>query len=406
MAEPLQFITTNETTLPVIEFSTYETLANDLELVTRRIMNIVDVCRVRGCYDASLSELERLFQKGDNEMIAIADAARFAEEGGLDKSIWIMPIERIIVVLRELYQYRAALIQAIYEITGISDIMRGATSDIETARAQEIKSAYGTLRLQDRQKKVQAFVRDLIRVKSEIIGEQFEIESLQKMTGLDYPTEQEKMQAQIVLQQAQQLQAQGIALPEPFAADLERAQKLIKKPTWEQIKDVLSNDVLRNFAVEIETDSTIVNEAAEDKRDITDLLRAIIEYLNSAGMLVQAGVMPLKTAKTLLMAAVRRYHLGTEVEDALNMIGEDDQDNQQQQQAQQEQQPSPEVQVEQLKSQQLQQKMQFEIQKLQLMIEQERKAHEYEMQQIQARAQAQVVEQEAQLQDKLISGMS
>lgn len=405
MPEPLQFITTNDSTLPVIEFSTYETLANDLELVTRRIINIVDVCRVRGCYDASLSELERLFSKGDNEMIAIADAARFAEEGGLDKLIWIMPIERIIVVLRELYQYRAALIQAIYEITGISDILRGSTSDIETARAQEIKSTFGTLRLQPRQKKVQNFVRDLIRIKAEIIAEKFEIESLQRMTGLDYPTQDEKTQAQMMMLQTQQMQAQGIQLPQSIIDGLQQTSQIINKPTWEEIKQVLSSDVLRNFAVEIETDSTIVNEAAEDKRDITDLLRAVIEYLNAAGGLVQSGVMPLKTAKALLMAAVRRYHLGTEVEDALNLIGENDQENQQSN-ASAQQQPSPEVQVEQLKGQQQQEKMQFEIQKLQLLIEQERKAHEYELQQIQARAQAQVVEQEAQLQDKLMSGMS
>ena len=47
--------------------------------------------------------------------------------GGLQNHIWLVPIEAFIVALEKLYLAREQTKQAIYEIMGISDIMRGAT---------------------------------------------------------------------------------------------------------------------------------------------------------------------------------------------------------------------------------------------------------------------------------------
>jgi hypothetical protein len=59
-------------------------------------------------------------------------------------------------VLKELYAQRDQLVQAIYEISGISDVLRGSTDAQETLGAQQIKANFGSLRLKERQKAEEA----------------------------------------------------------------------------------------------------------------------------------------------------------------------------------------------------------------------------------------------------------
>jgi hypothetical protein len=73
--------------------------------------------------------------------------------------------------------------QAIYEIMGISDIMRGATRATETATAQRIKGSMGMSRLEDQKQAASNFVRDLLRLKAELIAQNFDPQTLEAMTG-------------------------------------------------------------------------------------------------------------------------------------------------------------------------------------------------------------------------------
>jgi hypothetical protein len=65
------------------------------------------------------------------------------------------------------------LISAIYEITGVSDIMRGNSDPNETATAVTKKTNFGTLRNQDRQNDFQRFLTEVLKIKAEVICEQF-----------------------------------------------------------------------------------------------------------------------------------------------------------------------------------------------------------------------------------------
>lgn len=400
---PLYSMESSNSLVPVPEYQLYETLAEELNRVTNRIMKILDGLRLRGVYDSTLSELDQLFEKGDNKMIPAENLSKIIQQGGIEASIWMMPIRDHAQVLQQLYQYRQALIQNIYEITGISDVIRGATDARETASAQQIKSQWGSLRLQRRQREIQRYARDLIRLKAELIGENFSIETLQLMTGLDYPTNQQKQMAQIALQQASYYQ--NANLDEQQQAQLQQrlqqAQETLQKPSWEQIKQVMGNDMLRQFKVDIETDSTVAEQMAEEKQQISELLTSVVEYINGVGPAVQNGYIPMEAAKSMLMAAVRRFKLGSEVEDALEDIG--------QQQSQGQQQTSPEVQEQQLELQKqqreaefAQQKHQWEMEKLQMEMRKERAEHQMEMQQIQAQSNADVTEQAAQAEHDVI----
>lgn len=310
--QPLYSLRTTGTLIPVPEFCVYEDQAKELERVTRRIQKLVEACRVRGVYNSVLSEIRNLLQTDsqDNELIGAENVAAIAASGGLDKNIWMMPIDTIASVLVQLYQQREQIKAIIYELTGISDILRGSSSASETARAQEIKSQFGTLRLQKRQNAVATFLRDAIRIMGEIIAEHFEPEALAQMTGIKLPSAQEKMMAQA---QAQQLSATGQPIPEEL-------QAVLMQPSWDEVTQILRSDDLRGYRVDIETDSTVQQQVVQEQRDITELLNGIVSFLAGVAPAVESGAMPVETAKALLLSAVRRFRLGNEVEDALSKL--------------------------------------------------------------------------------------
>ena len=250
------------------------------------------------------------------------------ERGGLDKFIWFAPIEQAAIVLRELYQQRDQCKQTIYELTGISDIIRGATDANETAAAQGLKSQWGSLRLRRLQNDVQRYIRDLISLMAEVIGEKFQQSTLQQMTMLPYITEQQwqmqlaqmqqqaQMQAQQYQQAAMQAQQQGQQPPPP-----PQPPQMPQKPiTWEVICEALKNDAQRTYKVDIETDSTIAVELQQDMQALSQVLTALGETTQGLMQSVQAGFMPFGAAKEILLTICRHAKLGNAVEDEIDKM--------------------------------------------------------------------------------------
>jgi hypothetical protein len=98
----------------------------------------------------------------DNELIPVDTWAAFAEKGGIKGVMDFLPIDMVIVVVEKLFNIRQQLIQDIYQIMGISDIVRGATNPNETLGAQKIKAQFASVRLD-------ALKFDLARFVSEIV---------------------------------------------------------------------------------------------------------------------------------------------------------------------------------------------------------------------------------------------
>ena len=70
------------------------------------------------------------------------------------------------MVLQGLYTQRTQILEIIYEITGISDLLRGNTKASETATAQQLKAQFGSMRMRKRQEEIERYIRDLFRIKS------------------------------------------------------------------------------------------------------------------------------------------------------------------------------------------------------------------------------------------------
>src|SRR3990167_3871364 len=281
---PLYSTPTNDTMIPVPEFTQYQDQAAELDEVTDRIDHLISGLRRRGVYDNSYPELEKLQRAGDNEFIPVENFTSLSEKGGIAAALWEEPIEIIAKVLEHLYRQRDQLKQVIYEVTGIADIVRGSTAASETLGAQELKSKYANVRVAPRQKSIAYFARDILRLKAEIIAEKFDAQTLKMMTGADM-----------------------------WLVTVDGA----KVDATEQIMALLRNEKMRGFRVDIETDSTVNPDAEQEQKNRVQLLTAIAQFVNGIAPAVASGAMPIEVAYELLVFAVRSFKASPQLEDTL-----------------------------------------------------------------------------------------
>ncbi|MDE3023918.1 MAG: molecular chaperone, partial [Pseudomonadota bacterium] len=181
---PLYATLTSDTLVPVPDFALYQDQAAELDLLTERIDGLVKMLKVMGMYDASVPELQRLLTEGTNgDLIPVTNWSAFSEKQGLNGSISILPIDIIATALAQCYTARENIKNEIYEITGLSDILRGASQAVETATAQLLKGNFATLRLSSTQEEVARFATELLQIKAQIMCRQYQSETLLELSG-------------------------------------------------------------------------------------------------------------------------------------------------------------------------------------------------------------------------------
>ncbi len=310
--KPLISTGTNDNLTPIPDYYEYVDQAQELDALTMRIASITDSLRLIGVYDAEQQELQQLLTTTkENQLVPVQRWAAFSDKGGLKGAIDWLPIEDAAKVLISLYEARDRVKQDLYEITGLADIIRGASDPRETASAQRIKGQFASLRMRDKQKAFAKFARDLLELKAEVISEHFSPQTLYLMTG------------------------QEITQP---------------------VMSLLRDDAMRRFRIDIETDSTILPDEQADKE-------ARIEFLNTAGVYMERAatvaeripaIAPL--AGEMLLFAVRGFRVGRELEEQFEEMLEGLQERSQQPQ------PNPAQMQAQMEMQLEQQKQQFEQQ--------------------------------------------
>lgn len=305
MPRPIYAIASSRSLVPKPLYRMYKQQAAELDRISARINKIVAALKVRGLYASHIKEAGDILDAGDSAMLPIENPAAIADHGGLDKLVWILPVNVLAQALEYLYKARDQIKQAIYEISGIADILRGATNPNETLGAQQLKSQWGSLRIQKIQREIQRFIRDLMRLKAEIIAEHFTPEQLAAMTNVQLPDQQAKIQAQMAVQQAQAAQQP----PPP------EALKALNTPTWDDVKKLMMSDEMRQYRIDIETDSTVAETINKDMQGLSEVLTQVNAIIGAV-----AHGLPMEVAKTVALAVVRRARLGSAVEDALEAL--------------------------------------------------------------------------------------
>jgi len=246
-----QFMLANPTSKSYVPRCDY-TLAEDqyveLNDVTSRITMLQRALKAVGLYDKTADGVQRMMTEGtENELIPVENWAGFSEKGGIGGAIQWMPLADIASTLASLVEYRAQLIALLFQVTGMSDIIRGQTDPNETLGAQQLKAKFASVRMQAQQDDFARFATDLQRLRIEIMAKHFDDAALLKESSMEQSLDAQYLPAAIQLIRSmnvfriaiksEQLAAQDMAalrqekseFMQGLAAFLQASQPLIEK---------------------------------------------------------------------------------------------------------------------------------------------------------------------------------
>lgn len=254
----------------------------ELDTLNNRISLLVQACKVAGVYDKGQPGIVRLLQEGnDNLLIPVDNWAIFAEKQGLKGQIDWLPLETIVQALNQLNMARETIKAQIYELTGISDIVRGASKASETLGAQQIKAQFAGVRIEALQAEIARFVGGILRIKAEIMVKHFTPELLITKSGILSTGEA------------------NVQFVEPALA-------------------LLQSDVGFEWRVSVATDSMAQVDYSAEKADRTEFLTAISGFMKQALPIVQAMPESKAMVVSMLKWGVAGFKKAQEIEGMLD----------------------------------------------------------------------------------------
>ena len=163
---------------PVPDFYLVQDLYNEIDQLEQRIGTITRAVKLAGVYDQSIGEIGRLVSETmDNDLVPVENWAMMREKGGLAGVVEWFPLEMVVTTLHTLEQVRDSKIALLYQVIGLSDIMRGMGTESSTrisAAEQQLKAKFGSVRVQAMQDQFAQFATDLMQIKAEIISRHFD----------------------------------------------------------------------------------------------------------------------------------------------------------------------------------------------------------------------------------------
>jgi hypothetical protein len=306
------------------------------------------------------------------------------------------------------------------------------------------------MRMQEGQKDVQRFCRELFRLKAEIACNLFDSNNLSMMTGLNLPSRQQVMMAKQQLQMMQQppppqmmpppmgrpmlpppqnggpppaqpggppqpgppspgqngapvaLQPQGgpPAQPPQPQQPPQQLVDLANKVSWEDVLETLKSGVMRSYRIDVETDSTIQGDVQASQNQANMFVQATAQFVQAMGPAVMGGFIKKDVAMDIFSAFARKFKLGRQAEDALSRMSAE---------ATKEAlnppppQPNPEILKLQAQQKQADQEMQFKAQQAQadMQLRQQQAASDAQLKQQDMQNSAQLEQFKAQVQAQL-----
>jgi hypothetical protein len=352
--KPLFSTLTTDSLEPIPDFVIYQDQARELDTLCDRIDGLINALKVRGVYDASSSELQRLFSEGENNtLIPVDNWMAFAEKQGMKGAIDLVDITPFAQALAQCYQAMEQVKGQIYELMGIADIQRGQSDPNETLGAQIIKSNNASGRLKTMQHAVVDFATSLLSIKAQIICNHFTDETLVQISG-----------AMQLSPQDQQFIPQAIAL--------------------------LRDQAAKNFRIEVTSDSMIYQDEQQEKADRMQFLQAVGGFMQQAMPMMQAAPELAPMAMEMLKFGVTAFKAGKQLEGIIDQTADELRTLAEQSKGKPKP-PPPEIQKAQMDSQAKMQQMQMQAQleqlKMQNQMQLEKAKQEYQAQENQLKFQ-------------------
>jgi hypothetical protein len=273
--KPLYATTTTDSLIPVPDYALYQDLAKELDTLTDRINGLADSIKVIGVYDSTQTGVKRMLKEGVNtELIPVDNWLMFSEKGGIKGVIDWLPLDQVVGALNAAYQARDQAKQAVFEIMGIADVLRGSSDPNETLGAQQMKGQFASKRLKYMQNEVAIFATHLLKIKAQIICNHYQPETILMISGADQFSEEDKQLIQPAL-------------------------------------ELLKNNVMNNFRIEVSSNSLIEIDEQREKQDRMEFLTAVSSYMEKAILLPPQLH---AVAGELLLYGVRGFRTGRQLE--------------------------------------------------------------------------------------------
>ena len=253
--KPLYATMTNDSLIPIPDFTLYQDQAIALDVLTDRIAGLARMLQLKGVYDASFPALSRLFTEGANgDLIPVKNYAAMAEKGGLAGGVDLVDLTQLAQAMQVAIETFATLKAQVDELTGLADIVRGLSDPNETLGAQQLKGQYAGLRLKDKQQAVAEFATEILRLKAQVMCTKFDPQTLTAMAAV----EQLKPEDQQIV---------------PQALALLVGQERLMNP------DAESPNPMRSFRIDIAADTLVELDEQQEKTDRMEMLTAFGGFL-------------------------------------------------------------------------------------------------------------------------------
>lgn len=336
---------------PVPDYVRYAAHLAKINTLTARIYLLLDKVKMKGLIPAGGDigdAVEQAMRDEDDQLLIPVPGAALMAGAATGFVAW-MPLKELAEAIQGLIAARAQLFEDFYQLSGIADIMRGATDPDETLGAQQLKSQYGSVRVREKIDELQRIARDVTRIAAEIAAEHFSKETLLEMSQMEIPSKAdlEKRTAEIeaaaeseiealteqVKASVQQAQQQGQQVnPEQAQQQLKQAQQQVLAKYAPQFKEVSDEvpieDVLkllrdqkaRGFAFEIATDSTIMVDEMQEKASRNEFLTAFTGAANGLMQFAGLGEAGAKMAGEVLRFVLAPYRVGRELDTVVDQF--------------------------------------------------------------------------------------
>ena len=321
--------------IPVPDFLFYKDQIEEINELTARISGLAESLRMKGFYAAGAEDVSEAVEtalrstSNHSVLVPVPNMAAMGP-GGMRDAIQWLPMKDVAETIMHLIALRKQVIDDVYQITGISDIMRGATEKEETLGAQQLKAQYGSVRVRNKQEEMVRIARDLIRMAGEVMAENFQPDTFLKMSQIDDLPQAEQVQQQImqIEQQVEQASAdpqmQQLAKQNPQQAQqmLMQAQTQIQTlqntVTLEAVVAMFRQERVRPFILDIETDSTIQPDEQAEKQARGEFLMQLGNVLGQLAPLVGTEPKAAPFAGEILKFATGPYRVGRSLEQAID----------------------------------------------------------------------------------------
>jgi len=334
--------------IPVPEVLQYRDQLDEVNDLTARIHALSQALQAKGFYPAGGGELAEAIEtalKMNTPGTIMVPISNWAAFGGSKETIIWMPIDMIAATVTQLVTIRKQVIDDIYQVTGLADIMRGSTDARETLGAQELKTQFGSTRIRDKQQELVRIAKDLVTISGEIMTEEFSQVTLIEMSQTQLPTQaMQQQQIQELHQQIQQQQMQWEqAQADPRFAQkqqtdpqavqqaqqqveqaIETGQQTLKrineKPTLEQVMRFLKDKKSKAFTLDIETDSTVMIDENGEKERRAEFLGALTPMLQQIDTMMSNMPQSAEFCGALIKFATAPFRAGRELDGSVDNL--------------------------------------------------------------------------------------